>query len=68
MKTIVISKREFYRIILPSTYEDLDFNTLEEAQSCQARMLEDFRSEIYYDIEARKQCKIVKVTEIIEEV
>ncbi len=62
-------KREFYRIITPSTFSNLDFETLEEAKKDLIRFGSDPSNE-YYEIwqEKMRECKIVRVTEILEEV
>lgn len=66
----MISKQEFYRVITPTYFSDLDAKDLDDAK----KKLKDFGStpenkEHYqYWQEKKKQCKIVKVTEILEEV
>jgi hypothetical protein len=58
----------FYRVIKPSTFADRDFETLEEASQYLIECGEVYDS-LYYEYwqEHKKQCKIVKVTEITEE-
>jgi len=63
------TERVFYRLITPSTFANLDFITLEMAQSGKV----DFGStpdNRYYQYwqDRMKECKIVKVTEITEEI
>lgn len=69
-KRFIIGKREFYRVITPQYFSDLDAKDLDEAK----KKLKDFGStpenKEYYQYwqERMKQCKIVKVTEIVESV
>ena len=64
------TKRTFYRVITPSSFSDLNANTLVEAQ----KILNDFgkvreTSEYYqYWQDQRAACRIVKVTEIEEDI
>lgn len=62
-------KKEFYRIITPSTFSNLNFKTLEEAKEGLLEFGSEPSNEYYANWQKRmKQCKIVKVTEIVEEV
>ena len=62
-------KREFYRIITPSSFSNLEFETLEKAKQDLIRFGSDPSNEYYERWQERiKECKIVKVVEIIEEV
>lgn len=58
----------FYRVIKPSTFANRDFETLEDASQYLIEIGEVYDSLHYeYWQEHKKQCKIVKVTEITEE-
>ena len=63
-------ERVFYRLIKPSTFANLDFNTLDEAKNKLIEFGSTPENKEYYQYwqEKMKQCKIVKVTEIIEEI
>jgi len=63
-------KREFYRIVTPGTFSNENFETLEEAKSGLLDFGSTPENKEYYQYwqERMKQCKIVKVTEIVEEV
>ena len=63
-------KQQFYRIITPNYFSDLDAKDLDDAK----KKLKDFGStpenKEYYEYcqERMSQCRIVKVTEIVEDV
>ncbi len=62
-------KREFYRIITPRNFSNLDYETLEQAKQGLIRFGSDPSNEYYESWQERmKQCKIVKVTEIYEDI
>jgi hypothetical protein len=63
------NQRTFYRLLTPSSFADLDYNTLDEAKSKLIEFGGTPGSE-YYDYwqEKMKECKIVKVTETIEDI
>ena len=62
-------KREFYRIITPSTFSNLDFETVEETKQELIKFGSEPSNKYYYLWQERmKECKIVKVTEIVEQV
>jgi len=63
-------KTKFYRIITPSTLANLDFATLEEAKQGLKEFGGDPRNLEYYQYwqEQKSKCKVVKVTQTIEEV
>lgn len=60
----------FYRVIKPSTFANRDFETLEDASQYLIEIGEvHTMGSLHYEYwqEHKKQCKIVKVTEITEE-
>ena len=60
--------RVFYRLLTPTTFANLDFSTLEEAEQGLIEFGNVQKDSEYYNYwqEKKKQCKIVKVTEITE--
>lgn len=57
-------ERTFYRIITPTGFTNIECETLDEAN----KKLLAFGGQSTYWIDQMKQCKIVKVTEITEDV
>ncbi len=63
-------KRTFFRVIKPDTFANSDHKTLDEAKKNLIAFgsVSENSEHFQYWQDKKKQCKIVKVTEIIEEV
>ena len=64
-----IVKRTFYRLLTPGTFSNIDCVTLDEAKQKKIEFGSTAKN-IYYPYwqDKMRQCKIVKVTEIVEDV